>query len=222
MNEVACVIPTRGLVFTECIRMVLMNFAFLEQEIQIALSSDLPIPDAHNKLVKRTLEKTDANLIWMVEADHAPDPLTLAVMMEANDDIVTVHYALDHPGYDDAVFCFADGSIAWGGLGCTLIKRKVFEKMKYPYFRADTDYLIERDDNGKIAILTKNPIKTAQPGKKYGTHDVDFYRTALEFGFSVTVLDLWCRHLKVVKYGEQRTNKGCHLIKEKGVGLNGS
>jgi hypothetical protein len=43
-----------------------------------------------------------------------------------------------------------DKSIAWAGLGCTLVKREVFEKMPSPWFVL-TSYKIQRQD-GKVCF----------------------------------------------------------------------
>ena len=209
MAKVIACIPTRGLVFTQCPEAVLQNFEEIGQEPHILFTHNQPIPEAHNSLAMAVLGDVDASHAWFVEEDHAPLADTLKKLLEWDDDIVTVHYKA---GGQDVVHYMADGSVAWAGLGCTLIKRKVFEGMAYPYFRSDKDFTIITNGKGEVIGFSELEVKSP---KRYGKHDIYFYLMAGNLGFSITTLDRWCSHLKVIEYGEVGTNNGCHQIGEK-------
>jgi hypothetical protein len=94
----------------------------------------------------------------------------------------------------------------WCGLGCTLVKREVFEKLEYPYFRSD-----------KALLLNDWPeIKWIEAGEQaYGGHDIYFGIKAREKGFKIIKVEGEARHLKLESLGRPEINKGLHAIVDK-------
>lgn len=193
---IAICVPTRGLLFTE----VAQTIQQITHQIDsiVIYSWDKPIPDAHNELVERAL-MFDVSHILFIEEDTVPPPNAIIDMVKANDDIVCVDYGVN--GYS----CTAkarNGEILWCGLGCTLIKRKVFEQLPRPWFRNDK-------------VFRLNDRKWVDNPAKYGGQDIWFSQQARQKGFNIKQIDGEARHLKLDSLGAPEWNHGLHMISEK-------
>jgi hypothetical protein len=195
---IAVILPTRGLVFTET--EIALGKNLEGYDYRIYRSTDLPIPDGHNQLVEKAL-KDDPNYILFVEEDTVMQDGGLEQMMKANADIACIDYGVEGWG------CVARnhaGDVLWCGLGCTLVKRDVFEKLSKPYFR--TDILLRLND------MTWIP---AGNHETYGGQDIYFCCMARDKGFKIVQVDGECRHLRLESLGTKEVNHGIHIIGEK-------
>lgn len=192
---VAVVLPTRGLVFTEVIEALesYKRKCFLD----IYYSYNLPIPDAQNILTDKALAKDFINHIWFVEEDTVPPSGSLEQLLEVNADIACIDYSVK--GYSCVARSDKTGEVLWCGLGCTLVKRKVFENLEKPYFRTDKS-------------LRLNDWKWISNPAKYGGLDIWFCIKAREKGFKIIQVPGECRHLKVGEYTVNEKNEGLHKI----------
>ena len=196
---IGIVLPTRGLLFTQVIEA-------LERERQgfdtkIYYSHDLPIPDGHNKLVKQALEDGVTH-VWMVEEDTVPITGALEKLLACDTAIACVDYGVSGWG---CVTRNKNNEILWCGVGCTLIKKEVFEKMEYPYFRVDK-VLSLNDWTWKQ--LPEDYVKN----KNYGTLDIYFCCKARELGFEIKQVEGECNHLELKELGRRGVNNGLHNI----------
>jgi hypothetical protein len=194
--KIAVVLPTRGLIFTEV--MVALLRELKGYEYSIFMSWDRVIPDSHNELTKEALL---ADYILFLEEDVVMPEGSLEKMI-GKGDIVALDYGVQ--GYS-CITTF-QGENMWCGLGCTLVKREVFEKLEYPYFRSD-----------KALLLNDWPeIKWIEAGEQaYGGHDIYFGIKAREKGFKIIKAEGEARHLKLESLGRPEINKGLHQIIDK-------
>ena len=181
----------------------------LEEEIRnknhrIYRSFTLPIPDCQNQLVSQALEDNPTHLLF-IEEDVVIPKDGLTKLLAANTDVAFIDYAV--AGWSCRAKDRKTGEILWCGLGCTLIKTGVFDKLEKPYFRVD-----------KILLLNDWPEQKwidAGPKMRYGGQDIWFCRQVKEKGFQIVQVEGECRHLKLDKLGSAGINNGLHQISEK-------
>ena len=193
---IAVLCPSRGLVFTETD--ILIDKVVNHFDSQVFRSYDKKIPDAQNFLVEEAL-KTESTYFLFLEEDNVPTFEQVKEMVNRDVDIAFVDYGVG--GWS----CGAKndkGEILWCGLGVTLIKRKVFEKLDRPWFRIDKS--LRLNDNKWIDV----PMK-------YGGHDIWFFTKAREAGFKITQVAGEAIHLRLDKLGTKEINNGLHIIEKK-------
>lgn len=196
---ISVVLPTRGFVFTEVENAIQSNLAGYEYKIH--RSFNLPIPDGHNELAKKALEDGFEYLLFVEEDVVLPDGAVDDMIM-AQSDIACIDYGVQ--GWGCVTRDKRNNSILWCGLGCTLVKREVLEKMEYPYFR--TDKALRLNDWPTIDWVDTNILKN------YGGLDIWFCMKAKELGFRIKQVQGECRHLKLEALGQIEVNQGLHNI----------
>lgn len=199
--KIGIVLPTRGLTYTKVEQAI---EELRTSETKVYRSRDLPIPDGHNSLAKQALADGCEYLLF-IEEDTVPPPGALTRLLAADSDIAAIDYGVQGWG---CVTRSTQGEILWCGLGCTLVKRKVFDKLSYPYFRAD---MVLRQNDWSWMQLPEQYIQT----KQYGSLDIWFCDQARNAGFTITQVDGECEHLELVSLGERETNHGLHTIQAK-------
>mgnify|MGYP001595506588 CR=1 FL=1 len=175
---IGIILPTRGLIFSEVLQGVEENRKNYETELFI--SSNLPIPEAQNYLVAQALANSSITHLMMVEEDTVPPARTFEKLLQSDGDIVAIDYGVS--GWS----CIAKdktGDILWCGLGCTLVKREVFEKLEKPWFRTDK-------------TLRLNDWQWIDNPAKYGSLDIWFCTKAREAGFKIKQLKGEYKHLQ--------------------------
>lgn len=197
--KLAICLATRGKVHSRTIESVLKNLGNYSWEM--FLTHDLPIPEAQNNLVKRAME-WGANWLWFVEEDMLIPYETLGRMLELQLDYV----AVDYPVGEKRASCIArkNGEILWTGLGCTLMHRRVFEKIEEPWFETHRSVRITSQDPYEYVIDDNIPFK-------YGGHDIMLGIKAREKGVELTQLDgVTAGHIKPVATGQEGSNSGTY------------
>lgn len=183
--RIAVATPSRGLVGSRTIEAVLRELAGTES-VGWFLTHDLPIPDCAERAAEMALT-AGADAVWFVEEDVVPPVGALAASLRLLADGYAVA-AVDYP-VRQGTGCIAratDGSIAWVGLGATLISRSAFEALDGPWFRTE---------------------------RGYGGHDILFCRRVLEAGMRIgQVPDMIAQHVRLEALGSPGTNAGCHKM----------
>lgn len=197
--KIGVVLATRGFVFTEVMQALLGELE--GYEYQIHMSHNLPIPDCQNVLVEEALADGCDYVLFVEEDVVIPEGAIDDMMMEKGD-IVAIDYGVNEwsciTKYND--------EILWCGLGCTLIKREVFEALERPYFRSD-----------KALVLNDWPqIKWIDAGAQaYGGQDIYFCMQARGKGFKIKQVFGEARHLKLESLGRPEINNGLRLVVDK-------
>ncbi len=200
--RIGIVLPTRGLVYTKVEQAI--EEMRREFDIRVYRSTDLPIPDGHNQLARQALSEGQ-EWLFFIEEDTVPIPDALQKLLAADSDISCIDYGVQGWG---CVTRNPKGEILWCGLGCTLVKRTVLEKMTYPYFRAD---MTLRLNDWTWQKLPEEYIRT----KQYGSLDIWFCDQARKLGFTITQVEGECEHLQLIELGKRETNHGIHHIEPK-------
>lgn len=195
---IAIVLCSRGLIFAEVEHEI--EKMRLEHDIVVFRTWNKPIPDAQNYLTEEVLKNPDIDYLFFIEEDTVPPEGALEKLLTLNTDIACIDYGVN--GYSCVAKDKKTEEIYWCGLGCTLIKRKVFDKIEKPWFRTDK-------------TLRLNDWKWIDNPAKYGGHDIWFCMKAREKGFTIQQVEGECRHLKLVSVGVSEYNNGLHIVKEK-------
>ncbi len=184
---------SRGLMHSRTFEAIWRNLEGRRDKWELIASHGLPIPEAQNAVTEKAVA-LDTVWIWFVEEDMLPEPGTLSRMLEAGSDVVTVDYKLENG--TKAVSRNSDG-FPFGGMGCLLVRRLIFDKIKKPWF----DTLAFNGMGGSLPFRLR-----------YGGQDVFFYHRLAEAGIPVKVIGATVDHLRVVRRGDPGQNVGAHEI----------
>ncbi|PWU05326.1 MAG: hypothetical protein C5B43_03510 [Verrucomicrobia bacterium] len=125
-------------------------------------------------------------------------------LLLADADIACIDYGV--AGYSCITKDKSSREILWCGLGCTLVKRKVFDTLTMPYFRSDIQLLLNNYPEEEWIQAPKDA---------YGGHDIYFCIQARKAGFTIKQVEGECIHLKLDALGVPEVNYGLHNIGEK-------
>lgn len=218
MTSIAVVTPSRGLVHSRTIEAVMSNIAEATAAGHLVtgwyLTHDLPIPDCAERAAELGLA-SGADVIWFVEEDVIPLDHALLAMLpfvgyppaRGLCDAIAVDYPVG--ATEDGWGCIVKsdaGEVLWCGLGCTLFRREVFERLPRPWFRDDIQF-VRRNDHWEA-----RPTPHA-PQHRYGQHDIALSFALREAGMRIEqVPGMTASHAHLEALGAQGTNLGCHQI----------
>lgn len=200
--KVAVILPSRGLMFSQTAEEILRNLKDVPHKFFFA--HGLPIPDCFESPVNQALEDGTISHLWIVEDDMAFKPNTLKDMLDMGVAVVTANYPTS--AKLDCAILTIKGKIVYGGTGCLLIKKEVFEELKKPYFRSDIAWIPK--NMGSYIKFTG--IKRENTG--YGFQDVNFYMNLYKLGIPVHKLPYNLKQRKLVALGKSGSNNGQHTI----------
>jgi hypothetical protein len=190
--DLIALLPTRGLIYGQ----TLESLFDTDLRVKPIVVSGLPIPDAQNEMVKRAL-KTDCLWFLFLEEDMVIPPGALEKMVEMDKDVVCVDYPVIN-GWSTVKK--VNGKVLHCGLGCTLIKRKVFEVLPEPWFR------IDQSVDAKTGEILDIPMK-------YGGHDILFGLDLKKHGFEIYQLEGFeCGHLRCSDLNRREVNNNIFNI----------
>lgn len=196
---IAVVMPTRGLIFTEVEKA--LEIERKTHELEVFRSSNLKIPDAFNELTEKAIFNEEKfTHIWYIEEDTVPTKDALKLLLALDSDIGFIDYGVS--GYSCSARYAKTDEILWCGVGCTLVKREVFDSLSRPWFRSDKSFRL-------------NDYKWIDTPMKYGGHDIWFCCQARKNGFVIKQAEGECRHLKLDALGTPEVNDGKHTISDK-------
>lgn len=200
--SIGIVIPSRGLIFSKTLEAIERERRNYETKLYV--SNDLPIPEGHNDLCVQAL-KDGNEWILFIEEDTVIPTGALEKLLAVQADVACIDYGV--AGWS-CITKNTEGEILWCGLGCTLIKRTVFEALEVPYFRAD---MVLTLPEFTWRQLPEEYVKT----RNYGNLDIWFFTKAREKGFVIKQVEGECDHLQLVELGQRGINEGIHKIIKK-------
>src|SRR3990167_10541991 len=209
---VTAICPSRGLIFAKTIQTIWRELRDI-QGAELIIVSEKPIPDAQNEAVYKALH-TQNELFFFFEEDMQFPKDTLKTMMfllmqyPAIDGVV-----VDYPvGNHYSTICHKDDKILWFGFGCTLLRRRVFEQIKDPWF--------EINKTLKITDLNHMEYQVDNTQAKYGGHDILFGIKCKDAGIKIAeISEIQANQLRLIEFGKEGYNDGFHKI-EKLEGIN--
>lgn len=204
--KISVIMPSRGLTFAEAEQALSDNLYDFNH--RIFRSWNLPIPECDNYLVEKALQDPDITHILFVEDDVVMPGGSLKKMLLALNDIGTEIACIDYGvnGYSCVTKDRSTGEILWCGLGSTLVKREVFDRLQVPYFRSDIQLLLNNYPEERWIPSPRNA---------YGGQDIYFFTQARKAGFKIVQVEGEAKHLKLIELGKPEINKGCHAIGQK-------
>lgn len=120
-----------------------------DMRIEVIMNSAIPVDKSRNVLVSQAVNK-GADYVFFIDTDVLIPDDCLKKLLAMDKDIATGIYFQKGPPYRPVLRTEVDGryffwdeilprdqvfKVAGSGLGCCLIKTKIFKKMKFPYFK---------------------------------------------------------------------------------------
>lgn len=202
MVKIAVVLPSRGLIFSRTAEEVLQNLRGIPHKIYF--SHRKPIPECFNEPVERALADDDITHIWLVEDDMVLPPDTLKKLLDAAANAVTMDYPVSKEGHGAVLYDKA-GDVVFCGTGCLLVKRRVFDNLKRPFF-TDTVHWTPYNYGESIKLVG------SYGDNNYGGHDVTFSIKLWKAGIKIKVIRGKLAQRKLVALGKAGSNNGQHQI----------
>jgi hypothetical protein len=169
------------------------------------LTHDLPIPDCHERVAEAGLA-TGADALWFVEEDMVPPADALVVSLARDEPIVAIDYPVGERPTQNCML-HVDGVVWWCGLGCTLVRREVFERLEQPWFRTDIQIEVTRWGQARMEV------REVPSPYEYGGQDISFGHRAMLAGLAIGEIDgLVAGHAHLRSWGQQQTNRGFHDV----------
>ncbi len=202
--KVGVILPSRGLMFSETADEILKNLKGIPHKI--FFSHGKPIPECFTSPTNRALIDEDVTHLWFVEDDMVLKPNTLKKMLEADANVVTCDYPVTKDGRG-SVFYDKGGRVVFCGTGCLLVKRRVFDNLRIPYFTDKVRWSVLNYGESIKLTASENP-----DGEGYGLHDITFSIKLWNAGVMIKVLPIKLGQRKLIALGKAGSNNGQHNI----------
>jgi len=206
--KVGVILPSRGLMFSKTAEELLNNLKGIPHKIFFA--HGLPIPECFETPVNEALANGTVSHIWMIEDDMILPSDTLSKMLDMDKAVVMCDYPTTKEG-NGAMF-LVKKQVIFGGTGCMLVKREVFDELRKPYFRTDICWNI-RKMTGYIKIVG---VPRGDTREGYGLHDVNFGISLRRLAVPIPIHDAGFKlgQRKLIALGKAGSNNGAHQIEE--------
>lgn len=200
--KIGVIFPSRGLMFSQTGEELLANLKGYDYKIYF--SHKRPIPECFEFPTESALMDREITHLWFVEDDMVLTPNTLRDLLEADTNAVTADYPVTKDGRG-SVFYDAGGNVVFSGTGCLLVKRRVFENLKKPYFTDKVRWTMQ--NYGESVKLTGVYGSTG-----YGTHDITFSIKLWKNGVKIRVIKQKLAQRKLLELGKFGSNNGAHKV----------
>jgi hypothetical protein len=202
--KVGVILPSRGLMFSETADELLQNLKGISHKI--FFSHKKPIPECFVRPTNRALIDESITHLWFVEDDMVLEPGVLRKLLDADANAITCDYPVTKDGHG-SVFYDKGGRVVFAGTGCLLVKRRVFENLKEPYFTDTIRWSILNYGESIKLIGNNNDSRD-----DYGLHDVTFSIKLWKAGIIIQVLPIKLAQRKLISLGKSGSNNGAHNI----------
>jgi hypothetical protein len=201
--KVAVILPSRGLIFSKTAEEILRNLRGIPHKF--FFSHGKPLPNCFEEPTKRALKDKDITHLWFIEDDMVLPDGVLAGLLAEDVNAVTCDYPVTKDGRG-SVFYDSGGSVVFCGTGCLLVKRKVFDNLKKPYFTDKIRWIML--NYGEAIKLSAVENDTGG----YGLHDITFSIKLWNNGIIIRVLKTKLGQRKLLALGKAGSNNGAHKI----------
>lgn len=198
---IGIILPTRGYTFSEVDAAIEKARHEIWVPFKIFRSSGIRLPEAQNILVKNALSDPEISHLWFIEEDTVPPDGCFRSLFNVVEGISFIDYGVN--GWSCSARTRND-EIVWCGMGCTLVKRYVFDKVGDPWFRSDKQF---RLNDGVWVDINSD--------RAYGGQDIWFCLNAKQKGVRIKQIPGECRHLGIESLGKPGVNNGAHVVREK-------
>lgn len=184
MEKIIVLMPTRGLVVAEAENAIDRELALNKQSPVIVRTWDMPLPVSRNYLIETALKYDWWTHALLMDDDVILPEGGLKEMLKLKTDVAVMNYPINTKvdgKFVGTVVHDKDGSVGYAGLGATLVKREVFEKIEAPWFVL-TQYRVNRGSKGELGFYAgqKNDQQELSAGE-----DAHFYLHVRKHGFTV-------------------------------------
>ena len=166
--------PTRGVIMTEAQEAIDSELIRNKQVPLFLRTFNMPLPISRNYLVESALKVEGWTHALLLDDDVILPKGALKELINLKADVAVMDYPMHSKRsgkFVGTAVTDKDKSIAWAGLGSTLVKREVFEKIDQPWF-IFTNHKIRRDDDGRIGFYAG---QVDQEIRFSGGEDVHFF-----------------------------------------------
>jgi hypothetical protein len=191
--KIICVCPTRGILITECQIALERELTANMQTPVILRTYDMPLPISRNYLVETALKVDWWSHILLLDDDVILPKGGLKELIDLKADVAAMDYPIRQLKNDKQVGTAVydkDKSLAWAGIGSTLVKRHVFKKLPAPWF-IFTNHKISRDNDGRIGLFAG---QQQENNTFSGGEDVQFFLNCRKEKFSLKVTKSIAKH----------------------------
>lgn len=194
--KIITLMPTRGIILTEVLDSLDKELSANKQMPFIVKSNNMPLPVSRNYLVETALKLDFWDYALLLDDDVIMPTGGLQELIKLNADIAVIDYPMHskmNNKWTGTVVRDKDKSIAWAGLGCCLVKRKVLEELPQPQF-VFVNHRITRDNDGRIGFFSS---QTQGENKFSGGEDVNFFLQARKHKFTIKVAKKIAKHAHI-------------------------
>lgn len=204
-TKLAVVIPSRGLMFSKTLEELLQELKGFDYKLFWAHGKSLP--QCFNDPTEEALKDPEVFAVLYVEDDMIIPKGILKRMFDRNYPVVALDYPFKNNG-DSTMLHDPAGNAIYSGTGFLLIAKALLQALPKPIFRTDLAW----DTMIKGSTLVFWPRKLNKVA--YGLHDVNLGITLFANDVPIMPLHKTAGQRKLIKLGDQNTNKGMHQIKE--------
>lgn len=201
--HIGVIFPSRGLLFTDTLKELLDELQGIQHKLYWSHGNSLP--NCFNIPLTKALKGSHTHIL-IVEDDMVLSKGILRELLEADEDIIACDYPINlEPS--GTVLYDTGGKAIFTGTGFMLIKRRVFNDLPTPVFRADISWQY-KPHNTKL----KFEAQEADPNKVYGQHDITFGLYNYLRGKPITVAKTVLKQRKLKAKGTNASNSGADEI----------
>jgi len=168
MSKLLTVMPTRGILFTKAVEAWEREIADNGLTASVLRTDGVPLPDSRNLLVEAALELPDWRFLLFLDDDvvlpeGAVKAMTDTLTKGEGIDVAVIdypHHSTPFSGERLGVATYEDWKpgdpvegkrLAWAGLGCVMVKRRIFDRLEKPWF-VNTAHRYARGTDGRLMM----------------------------------------------------------------------
>ena len=185
--KIAVILPTRGMYFVKAYKALINGLIGFNYHIFTTTGHNAS--KARNLMVKKALKSAYTHFLF-IDDDVVLKKGVIDQMF--NYDVASCQIPLKEGGSN--IKYNPDGTVAWAGAGCLMVKREVIEKMKKPYFNSAPQWILCYYKD-KIRFRKKSDEPSEEGGE-----DINFCRQLIKLKYEIKILPIILEHIEILKY----------------------